>query len=59
MRANRSTLVARSVQTGKLIEDARQEIDLIQRLMGHVQLIRFNTSVQEDGFKVRLRGRWQ
>jgi len=59
VRANRSTLVARSVQTGKPIEDARQEIDLIQRLLGHVQLIRFNTSVQEDGYKVRLRGRWQ
>jgi hypothetical protein len=59
VKVNRSTLVARSIQEGKTIEQARGEIDLVDRLLQYVKLLRLSTSVKKDGFQLQFSGQWK
>ena len=59
VKVNRSTLVAQSIQEGKTIEQARGEIDLVERLLQYVKLLRLSTSVKKDGFQLQFSGQWK
>ena len=56
--ANRRTLVAKNIQTGKPAEQARAEIQLAERLLKAVEILRFSTSVKDKGFQIQLEGKW-
>ena len=56
--ANRRTLVAKNIQTGKPAEQARAEIQLAERLLNAVEILRFSTSVKDKGFQIQLEGKW-
>jgi hypothetical protein len=56
--ANRRTLVAKSIQTGKPAEQARAEIQLAERLLKAIEILRFSTSVKDKGFQIQLEGKW-
>ena len=56
--ANRRTLVAKNIQTGKPAEQARSEIQLAERLLKAVEILRFSTSVKDKGFQIQLEGKW-
>ena len=55
---NRRTLVAKNIQTGKPAEQARAEIQLAERLLKAVEILRFSTSVKDKGFQIQLEGKW-
>ncbi len=59
VKVNRSTLVAQRIQQGKTIEQARGEIDLVDRLLQYVKLLRLSTSVKKDGFQLQFSGQWK
>ncbi|MBC8324066.1 MAG: hypothetical protein H8E27_00325 [Verrucomicrobia subdivision 3 bacterium] len=55
---NRRTLVAKNIQTGKPAEQARAEIQLAERLLKAIKILRFSTSVKDKGFQIQLEGKW-
>ena len=56
--ANRDALLAESVQEGKTIRQARQELDLIQEVIRTIKLLRLSTQVKPDQFHLKLEGQW-
>jgi hypothetical protein len=56
--ANRRTLVAKNIQTGKPAEQARAEIQLAERLLKAIEILRFSTSVKDKAFQIQLEGKW-
>ena len=58
MAANRRTLVAKNIQTGKPAKQARAEIQLAERLLKAIEILRFSTSVKDKGFQIQLEGKW-
>ena len=58
VKQNRRTLVAKSIQQGKLAEQARQEIKTVESVLDFIKLIRLNTSVEQSGFQIQLNTKW-
>ena len=56
--ANRRTLVAKNIQTGKPAEQARAEVQLAERLLKAIEILRFSTSVKDKAFQIQLEGKW-
>lgn len=59
VKENRRTLVAQSIQQGKTAEKASGEIELAEKLLRSIALLRLSTSVKENGFQVQLKGNWK
>ena len=56
--ANREALLAQSLQQGKPLQQARGELDLIQKMLRAVKLFRLSTHVKPDQFHLKLEGKW-
>ena len=59
--ANRRTLVAQTIQTGKPVAQARAEIQLAECLLKAIKILRFSTGTTGDknkAFQIQLEAKW-
>ena len=59
LRVNRQLLTARSVKSGKTLEQAQRELEWIMELIQRVQRLRLSTHVSPQAFQLELEARWR